>query len=339
MKICRIFFVDYGKYFDKTEEVIIKLLRRNHEVVITPDPDYLFYSCDGFTHLDPKYSDCVKIFYTCENTLPDFNICDYALAHQHIQFQDRYYRMPYYMLDRSFGDSLDLQDVSQREFEKMENICRLAPEKALNRKFCSFLSSSGWADPVRYDFASRLSKYKKIDSGGRTLNNMGNIKIPDKMAFFKNYKFNIAFENSSLSGYTTEKIINAYIANTVPIYWGDPDVGLDFNKNAFICVNDFETIEEVVAEVIRIDNDKDAYLEKLYSPRCAGANYSKWEEGLFRFLAGITGQPFDKAKRTTKYGYNYSYSRDITALRFLFNKNRLLGKFNKKVLRFFTKNI
>lgn len=36
----------------------------------------------------------------------------------------------------------------------------------------------------------------------------------------RRYKFTIAFENQSYPGYVTEKIADALMAGTVPIYWG-----------------------------------------------------------------------------------------------------------------------
>lgn len=333
MKQIKIFFEDYGRNFDKTEELIIKLLKKKYEVTVTPECDYLFYACDGYRHLAPRYRHCVKIFYTGENIIPDFNFCDYALSHSHIRLGDRHYRMPYYMLDRGYGDTVFDKDVPSREFEKMESVCTLDRAAAVDRKFCCFLSSSGWADPIRYEFFKQLSAYKRIDSGGRSMNNMGNIRIPNKIRFLQDYKFTMAFENSSVSGYTTEKLTNAMAANTVPIYFGDPDVGLDFNKDAFICINDFESVEQAVAEVIRIDRDDEKYLEKLYAPRFAGANYAEWEDGLFRFLDHIMEQSFEKAFRTTRYGKMYSCSRDMSAMRLLFSKNRFLAKVIRKALR------
>jgi hypothetical protein len=337
MKQCKINFVDYGIGLSKVEHLIIQLLSRKYEVVIVPNPDYLFYGSWGYKHLDAKYSACIKIFYTSENRFPDFDFCDYALSYPHLQLGDRYFRMPYYMLDTNFGDTIKDDRAPCREFEKMSNLCALGKDKALNRKFCCFLSSSGWADPVRYEFFSKMSEYKRIDSGGTSLNNMGGGRIPNKMAFLKDYKFTMAFENSSLAGYTTEKIMNALAADTLPIYWGDPDVGLDFNKEAFICVNDFETIDDVVNEIIRIDNDDEEYLRKLYAPRCTGANYTAWEENLFRFLVNIVEQPLAQAKRTSEYGNLYSHKRDMTAMLYLYSQNKFLAKMIRKGLRLIEK--
>ena len=41
-------------------------------------------------------------------------------------------------------------------------------------------------------------------------------------------------ENSNVAGYVTEKIANAFMGSTVPIYYGTRDIFKLFNKDAFI---------------------------------------------------------------------------------------------------------
>jgi hypothetical protein len=67
---------------------------------------------------------------------------------------------------------------------------------------------------VRNRFYNELSKYKQIASGGKVYNNVG-YRVPDKLAFIQDYKFCISFENRSYPGYTTEKIVEAFFANTI----------------------------------------------------------------------------------------------------------------------------
>ena len=43
-------------------------------------------------------------------------------------------------------------------------------------------------------------------------------------------KFVIAMENKARPGYFTEKIVNAALANAIPVYWGAPDMG-DYMKS------------------------------------------------------------------------------------------------------------
>ena len=131
--------------------------------------------------------------------------------------------------------------------------------------FCSFVVSNDDANPIRQHFFELLSRYKKVDSGGRFMNNIGG-PVDDKTAFDARHRFAITFENSATSGYTTEKIVDAFAARCIPIYWGDPEITRIFNPKAFIHVRDFESLEKVVDTVIAIDNDKEAYVAMLREP-------------------------------------------------------------------------
>ena len=57
-----------------------------------------------------------------------------------------------------------------------------------NRKFCNFVASNGNCQE-RNDFVSKLSKYKKVDCGGRWMNNIG-YSVSNK----KNSNLNINFQ-------------------------------------------------------------------------------------------------------------------------------------------------
>ena len=50
------------------------------------------------------------------------------------------------------------------------------------------------------------------------------------------HKFMMAYENTSYPWYTTEKLMDAFLAGSLPIYWGDPKVDVDWNGKAFINV-------------------------------------------------------------------------------------------------------
>jgi hypothetical protein len=314
MKQIKIFFDDYGRYFDNTEETILKLLRQNYDVLIDPHPDYLFFSSGGYNHLGYPH-ECVKIFYTGENQEPNFNVCDYALAHSYIQFEDRYFRSPY------FRFRTEVDHVNDK----------ITTEQALDRKFCNFVYSSGWADPIRNQFFQKLSEYKHVDSGGQHLNNIG-YRVKDKMKFISNYKFTVAFENSTLNGYTTEKILQPIAAHSLPIYWGNHKVKQDFNYNAFVCVNDFNSLDDAVEEIIRLDNNHQDYLEKLNASPLLQTQ-QEWETQLKLFLINIFEQNLHDAKRVAHYGCQYAHRRDLYALNWSFQKNKYLAKGLRKLFR------
>jgi hypothetical protein len=104
-----------------------------------------------------------------------------------------------------------------------------------------------------------------VDSGGKVRNNVGG-RVPDKVKFISDYKFNIAFENSSHQGYATEKLMEALVTNTIPIYWGDPKIGNDFNTKAFINYNDYESMDAVIEHVKKVDSDDILYRQYLSEP-------------------------------------------------------------------------
>ncbi len=52
------------------------------------------------------------------------------------------------------------------------------------------------------------------------------------------YRYAVVIENSRSPGYFTEKILDAFKARAVPIYWGDPEIGRRFNADGIIIAND-----------------------------------------------------------------------------------------------------
>ena|ERR1035437_5673896 len=110
---------------------------------------------------------------------------------------------------------------------------------------------------------------KKVDSGGRWLNNLG-YAVTDKRKFQSEYKFSIAFENNAYRpqhpGYTTEKITQPMTVNSIPIYWGNPAINLEFNTDSFINFYNFKNVDEMINYIIELDKNDDKYLKLLKQP-------------------------------------------------------------------------
>jgi len=289
-KQIRIKFVDLFDNFSPDTFFLYKLLKERYEVILSDTPDYVFYSVFGNEHLN--YTDSVLIFWTGENQCPDFNECDYAIGFEHLTFGDRYLRYPLYLSFKDYPLILTKHQVD-------ENI--------LSRKslFCSFVYSNTNASPLRKQFYDLLSAYKPISSGGKYLNNIGGSPVPDKLVFEQQAKFSIAFENASHSGYTTEKIMQSFAAGTVPVYWGDPSVTESFNAKSFINCQDYPSLEAVVEEIKRLDQDDAAYLEMLRRPAMVNPNEKQETDAqLRRFLYNIFDQPLSEAKRFSRDYWN-----------------------------------
>ncbi|WP_300742573.1 glycosyltransferase family 10 [uncultured Helicobacter sp.] len=199
------------------EGKILEILRKHYKLIFTDkNPDYIFYSVMGDKHIE-YYG--IRIFSCGENVRADFNFCDYAIGYDYMEFEDRYMRYPLY---------LHYKGVMEKAMSKHQSITpQLLKEKT---RFCTFVVSNGKADELRAQFFDYLSQYDHIDSGGGYKNNIGK-RVADKYAFLKTGKFNIAFENSSTNGYTTEKLIEALAAQSIPIYWGDERVSLPLESS------------------------------------------------------------------------------------------------------------
>jgi hypothetical protein len=117
----------------------------------------------------------------------------------------------------------------------------------------------------RIDLFHRLNRCRPVDSGGRVLNNVGG-PVRDKLAFMLPYRFALAYENSCFPGYTTEKLAEALVCGCIPVYWGNPLVGRDFNPEAMVCRHDFRSDEEMIERILAIDRDARLHRQYLAAP-------------------------------------------------------------------------
>jgi alpha(1,3/1,4) fucosyltransferase len=225
------------------------VLRQHFPLEISLTPDYLIYSVFGNSHAHRRFDRCVKIFYTGENVRPNMDECDFALSFDYLEHRN-HIRFPLY--------------VSYCANSNMIKPATFPPADWAGRKFCNFIYSN--PNPrERIEFFELLSKYKPVDSGGGVLNNMGR-RVSDKQAFIANYKFTIAFESASWPGYTTEKLVQPMMANSIPIYWGNPRVDEDFDTSSFLVATSRDSFPRIVETVARLDQDDDAYLNLLKRP-------------------------------------------------------------------------
>ena len=241
-------FVDFWDTFDPFNNYFYNLLKKYYSIEISDDPDFVI--CSSFGKDYRKYK-CIRILYTGENTRPNFHRYDYAFSFDYTGNPNNY-RLPFYAF---YINGCDLVREADVDFEKI---------MAEKTEFCNFVYSNPKARK-RVKFFQRLSKYKRVDSGGRYLNNIGS-PVVDKLEFIKKYKFTIAFENFSYPGYTSEKIVEPLKAYSLPIYWGNSLVHRDFNTKSFLNYYDFENENALIEKIIELDRNDDLYLDYLKQP-------------------------------------------------------------------------
>lgn len=306
----KVAFADFWGSFDRAENFFTKVLSLGFDVeVVDPSQaEVLFYSCfGGVEHY--AYTAPIRIYFTGENDVPDFNECDYAISFHHLDFGNRHLRLPLYCV--------------YPEMEPLRTRRRFFDGDPLSRGFCSaVISNSGpHADPFRIEFMNKLNAYKEVASGGGYANNVGG-RVADKISFISGYKFNLAFENSNVEGYTTEKILEAFYAGTLPVYWGNSRVNEDFNPHTFINVNDFPDAEAAINYIRTVDSDDELYLSYFREFPLQGNPFEAWEKILLAFLtqAISAGKRLNIQGRVARF-----YNRGKYGSRFV--SNRLVSKF------------
>jgi hypothetical protein len=77
--------------------------------------------------------------------------------------------------------------------------------------------------------------------------------------------FHISIENHSHNGYFTEKVVDAFLTKTVPIYWGCKDIDKYFDTKGMIL---FETYEEAIEKINNLTEEdyhsRKEYMDKNY---------------------------------------------------------------------------
>ena len=241
-------FVDFWQGFSETDNYFYNLLIQEFDVEISNNPDYLFFSIFGNNH---QYYKCKKIFYTGENIAPPLGYADYSFSFDYMD-DKRNYRLPHYLLYDGY------YELTNKKIDA----------SLANRKFCSFVVSNGGCD-TRNSFFQKLSKYKKVDSGGRFANNIG-YAVDNKRQFQSEYKFAITFENNAYrpdyEWYITEKAFEAMCVNSIPIYRGGNKISEDFNSKSFINYHDFKSEDDMIEYIIYLDKNDDKYIEVLKEP-------------------------------------------------------------------------
>lgn len=259
-------FVDFWSNFIKTDNYFYHLLSQEFNVVISDDkPDILFHSVDydnEQNHLKYNNSKTKKVFYTGENQPANFTQSHFSFTFEKNN-DERNYRLPLWALHLNWFNVPYNEKRDQSYLHSIDKFLNKDLSNVSDKKFfCSFIASQ--PKGKRVDFVPKLMGKRLVHCGGRMYNNIGGMLEGrgdqiNKINFLNFFKFNISFENTSNNGYVTEKIIQPMFTNTIPIYWGAPDVTNDFNSKSFINAHEFENDEELIEYILEVDKDQDLY--------------------------------------------------------------------------------
>lgn len=322
MKSVKIKFVGFWKGFSPENSIIYKIISKYYKPIICDDPDYIICSCFDEKYEYLKYPQ-IRIMVCGENYIPDFNFIDYAICRYPIDFLDRCFYEPGCL--RPFPECFNLEkniQLNLKDLQKKDN-------------FCNFICSHESEHNIRGDFFKKLCEYKKVDSVGPYLNNCPEITVNrfdgTKRAFQQKSKFTLCFESTKSEGFFTEKLTDAFLSNTIPIYYGSSTVKTVFNKNAFIDISDFSSFEDAINKIIEIDQNDQLYLKMINENKLIDKNYisEKFEQEC-EFIKHIFDQSISGAYRRSRVYAPFDHEKYILNLK----SNHKHHKFNiKKLIR------
>ena len=137
----------------------------------------------------------------------------------------------------------------------------------------SFIARNCNSKSHREEWVRKMMPLIRIDSLSSCMNNSpwpswsiqrgpggdwGNSKIE----VMQKYLFHLAFENSIVDDYITEKLWFAFMSGTVPVYLGAPNIRDHVPSGSIIVVTDFESPEDLanyLLHLIKSPNEYDAY--------------------------------------------------------------------------------
>jgi hypothetical protein len=206
--------------------------------------------------IQPLKSAKKNIWYTGENERPPQGDWDGYLSFDTNLPKDRCVYFPLWFLT-----STDLFKSTTESYwgGKVPTISELMNGRVYKpgkKKFAASFIGKNYS--MRLHALEALSQISSIDIFGESVRNQ--IKIPAKVA--KKYKFIMCFENDIYPGYVTEKPLEAYIGNAIPLYYG-LDTANYLNSKAIINLTDYKNLSNWATHVNEIEKSSTLY-KKIY---------------------------------------------------------------------------
>jgi len=119
-------------------------------------------------------------------------------------------------------------------------------------RFCAAVMSN--PHPMRLRAIEALRSIGRVDVYGRAYGR----PLADKAAVLSEYRFNLAFENDLYPGYVTEKVIDAWSAGCVPLWWGIDPAGY-VDPQSVVNLAECGSLRTFLDVVAALDADNDGW--------------------------------------------------------------------------------
>ena len=134
----------------------------------------------------------------------------------------------------------------------------------------------------------------------------GYIKVIDKWEALKDYRYHICIENDELNDYWTEKLADPFLAYSVPIYFGCPNINEYFDAESIIQI-DLNNVKDAVSKIknlLKIDE-----YEKRLPLVINSRKKVLYEYNIFQLIEDVCNHKLKKYEKATIYP-NWYFKRD-----------------------------
>ena len=147
-------------------------------------------------------------------------------------------------------------------FNKIEKTKILEQEIPFSKKMFLLITSRNMHNTNKMDLIEKLKKYgivHHISMYDSIIKNKSCYHSSELINVYNKYKFVMSFENTHSPGYITEKIFNVFLAKSIPIYDGAPNIDKYINKSSYIQYD-----KQIVNKISIVNNEKmyNAIVEK-----------------------------------------------------------------------------
>lgn len=249
----KVAFIGFGEVPSSSSLKLMDYALNTFGLTASCDPDIIFVREDLYAirEMLTNYSpNATRILFSGEMQGANFDLFDYVIGWELGDFGGRYVRM----------------HPALREWKTLQLATSFTPATPFeDRYFCDFIFSNSRHFGPRDEFFATLNRLKGVDSLGPHLRNVQSREglrpfgpgwELEKIKTQSHYKFSISIENGIYNGYTTEKIMTSVIAGSIPIYWGNPQVGLDFNAERLINLDKFRSLEAAARHVVALSENQ-----------------------------------------------------------------------------------
>ncbi len=146
------------------------------------------------------------------------------------------------------------------------------------------LYGKGWNSLRKFSLTERIFGFKKYNTY------KGEFPQKDKYAILSKFKFCLCFENSSATGYISEKIFDCLKARCIPVYLGAPNISDHINPKLFIDCRKFRNYQELAEFLMTMDEKTyDSYINEIEKFLSSKEIKEQWSDNTFAetFLKAI----------------------------------------------------